>query len=79
MTTRHSSTPDLSHYEALEYLKSNMAKRFDPEVVKVFCQLNSAGQDIIPGIIEEDGECLQIGPESEHKLESSDYYFSLEV
>jgi len=75
MTTRHSSKPDLSYSEALEYLRSNMAKRFDPDVVKIFCQLNSTGQTINPDAAEVGGECLQIGAESGNKSEGSEHYF----
>ncbi|HVE59768.1 MAG TPA: hypothetical protein VNB22_23350, partial [Pyrinomonadaceae bacterium] len=74
------SKPDLSHHEALEYLSSNMAKRFDPEVVEVFCRLNSTGQTVNPDVnVVDGGECFRNGSESESKLEDAGYYVPARV
>jgi response regulator RpfG family c-di-GMP phosphodiesterase len=44
MTTRHPLKPDLTHNEAIEQLQSGAGKKFDPEVIRVFCRLKSIGQ-----------------------------------
>jgi putative two-component system response regulator len=79
MTTRHSLKPDLSHAEALRFLKSNMGKRYDPEVVKAFYQLNSTSEPTISDVNEEDEEYCLIRQENENKLEGSQHYFPAEI
>lgn len=44
MTTRHPAKPDLTHAEAIERLRASAGKKFDPEIVRVFCGLKSFGQ-----------------------------------
>ena len=44
MTTRHPLKPNWTHHEAIERLQAAAGKKFDPEVVRVFCQLQSVGQ-----------------------------------
>jgi response regulator RpfG family c-di-GMP phosphodiesterase len=44
MTTRHPLKPNWTHNEAIERLQSAAGKKFDPEVVAVFCRLKSIGQ-----------------------------------
>lgn len=79
MTARHSLKPDLSHAEALRYLKSNVEKRFDPEVVKNFCQLNSTSQSVISDLNEADEEYCLLGQENESKLEGAQPFLSAEI
>jgi putative two-component system response regulator len=79
MTMRHSLKPDLSHAEALRFLKSNMGKRYDPEVVKAFYQLNSTSEPTISDVNEEDEEYCLIRQENENKLEGSQHYFPAEI
>jgi response regulator RpfG family c-di-GMP phosphodiesterase len=41
MTLRSNSNPNLTHDEALTLLQSFAGKRFDPEIVKTFCELKT--------------------------------------
>ncbi|HLL99467.1 MAG TPA: HD domain-containing phosphohydrolase, partial [Pyrinomonadaceae bacterium] len=41
MTTRHPLKPDWTHGEAIQRLRNAAGKKFDPEVVGVFCRLKS--------------------------------------
>ncbi|HEX8367284.1 MAG TPA: HD domain-containing phosphohydrolase [Pyrinomonadaceae bacterium] len=44
MTTRHPLKPNWMHNEAIKRLQADAGKKFDPEVIKVFCQLKSVTQ-----------------------------------
>lgn len=44
MTTRHPLRPGFTHEEAVGRLRSEAGKKFDPAVVKAFCELQSSGQ-----------------------------------
>jgi response regulator RpfG family c-di-GMP phosphodiesterase len=44
LTLPHDFKPNLSHDEAITRLQSFAGKRFDPEIVKIFCKLKSNGQ-----------------------------------
>ena len=44
MTMRHPLKPNWTHTKAIEQLKSAAGKKFDPGVIRVFCQMNSVGQ-----------------------------------
>jgi response regulator RpfG family c-di-GMP phosphodiesterase len=44
MTTRHPLKPNWTHSEAIARLQSDAGKKFDPEVIRVFCQLKSVAQ-----------------------------------
>lgn len=44
MTTRHPLKPNWTHAEAIEQLQTAAGKKFDPQVVSVFCRLKSIGR-----------------------------------
>lgn len=44
LTLQHPSQPNLTHDEAIIRLQSSAGKRFDPAVVRIFCDLKSTGQ-----------------------------------
>jgi response regulator RpfG family c-di-GMP phosphodiesterase len=52
MTTRHPLKSDRTHSQAIEQLQSAAGKKFDPEVIRVFCGLKSVVQ--IPNMIVEE-------------------------
>lgn len=79
MTARNPAEPGLSYHEGLQYLKSSMAKRFDPDVVKVFCQIIPNGQTINPDVYDEAGANLRSEHESENKLENSEHYIPIGI